>query len=515
MRRGVLEKVLLKDSTLNFFLLFFTLGYLFKYNYLSLFIFNVPLFSGLMLRNAAALLLIYGILLPLVYNRRVRYLMIAFLVLCTVFFLTTVWYSRYFGNYLSLSDILMGRGIRPVKVLLFQIGRPYDLLFLLDIILMFLLKRDRTSVPVKRLWAAVNLRRRVWVTAAAAAALLAVQIYSSYTLMGRESPFILYNRSTPAFVGVYGIVPLYAYELYMMQYVDRDKIKELESPPPDKELGLEGKEVVKGEDIVEDEQNIIAIQVESLDKKAIDYTYKGKKVTPFLSRLKEKSLYFERIYAQHVNGSFDAELSFLTSIYPINKNYGFKVNDLSEFDSLVKILNEKGYTSLAFHGNDKTFFHRQKAFPELGFDRFYSREDFSFEDRLMEVPNSTFGINDYDFFLQSFDYLEQAEEPFFGFFITVTSHTPFDFYPPDYAVEEFEEIDNILVRNYFNSLSFVDASLQMFFEKLDKAGLDENTLIVIYADHEAAIDKEEYSSHEDFNIQANMKPPEHIPLLII
>ncbi|MFP4618631.1 MAG: LTA synthase family protein [Spirochaetaceae bacterium] len=515
MERGIRRILSVKEHRLQLFLLIFTLGYLVKYNYLSVFIFNVPFAGGLIARNLVFLLLIYGIALPLIYNRRVRYLLMMFLVLLTIFCISTLWYSRYFGNYLSISDILMGRGIRPFKVLLFQIGRISDVLFLADIVALFVLNRNMDTSALGKLWAESGMRRRSLICALAAAVLLTVQIYGSQALLGREKPFLLYNRSTPAFVGVYGIIPLYAYEIYMMQFVSRDKIRELQSPAPEKEVGLNGREIEKGEEIVEERQNIIAIQVESLDERIIDHSHNGKEVTPFLNRLKKNSLYFERIYAQHVNGSFDAEFSFLTSIYPINKNYGFKINDLSKFVSLVKILKDKGYTAQAFHGNDKTFFHREKAFPELGFDAFYSREDFSFEDRLMVIDKNSFGINDYDFFLQSFDYLKQAQEPFFAFFITVTSHTPFDFYPPETVVEEFEEIENPLVRDYFQSLAFVDSSLEMFFEKLENAGLDKNTLILIYSDHEAAIDKPEYSSHEDFELRANMKPPEHIPLFII
>jgi len=191
------------------------------------------------------------------------------------------------------------------------------------------------------------------------------------------------------------------------------------------------------------------------------------------------------------------------------------VNALDSFDSLVDILKDKGYHTVAFHGNVKEFFYRDKAYEELGFDRFYSRKDF--DESIMVFPDveSTLGINDYDFFLQSAELLRQIEEPFFAFLITVSSHTPFDFYPEQMKVEEFEDIQNPLVKGYFNSASFMDSSLEMFFSKLHEYELLDDSLIIVYSDHDAGIEKEEYSSESKFMVSRPVKSPESIPLFII
>ncbi|TVR66756.1 MAG: LTA synthase family protein [Spirochaetaceae bacterium] len=259
---------------------------------------------------------------------------------------------------------------------------------------------------------------------------------------------------------------------------------------------------------------MIVIQVESLDGKLIDYRYNGVEVTPFVNSLVADSLYGTSFYAQHVNGSFDADFSLLTGLYPVNRHFTFRDHDMTRFPSLVRILRERGYQTLAFHGNDGDFFNRNTAFTELGFDRFYSLPDFDLEERFYELDHAHLGINDYDFLRQSLDYLDDAREPFFAFFITVTSHTPFTFYPEEFRVPEFEEIPSALVRDFFNSLRFTDAALEMFFRGLEARGLTENTLIIIYADHEAAIQTPVYASSIGFQIDRNIKEPEHIPLLI-
>jgi phosphoglycerol transferase MdoB-like AlkP superfamily enzyme len=219
------------------------------------------------------------------------------------------------------------------------------------------------------------------------------------------------------------------------------------------------------------------------------------------------------MYAQHVNGSFDAEFSFLTSLYPVNKNYAFKTNDMTNFNSIVKVLKKRDYQFLAFHGNKDEFFYRDKGYPEMGFSKFYHREDFSIKNA--EIGEESYlGINDYDFFDQSLKYLEQAEEPFFAFYITVTSHTPFDFYPEEYAQEEFADLKPAIVKDYFNSAYFTDQSVKHFFEKLKEKGLYEDTLFVFYSDHSSDVKKESYNSGDNFIMESNAKEPENIPLMI-
>ncbi|PUU90839.1 MAG: sulfatase [Halanaerobium sp.] len=109
-------------------------------------------------------------------------------------------------------------------------------------------------------------------------------------------------------------------------------------------------EIVGEEDLSQYHQleyikNIIVIQLKSFDQKIINYRHNNRKVAPFLNKLKENSLYFNNIYAQHVNESFDAEFSFLTSLYPRNKNYAFKTNDMSKFNSIVKVLKKEATNS--------------------------------------------------------------------------------------------------------------------------------------------------------------------------
>jgi hypothetical protein len=65
-----------------------------------------------------------------------------FLLLYTVlYFLPNLYYNRYFGNYLSYNDILMGQGFTPVSVLARQLLRAWDIFFVGDLLLLGYLTR--------------------------------------------------------------------------------------------------------------------------------------------------------------------------------------------------------------------------------------------------------------------------------------------------------------------------------------------------------------------------------------
>lgn len=497
----------------KYFLIFLLVGFLIKYNYLNLKIFNIPVFGSLFFRNLVILLVFSLIAKYLIKGQKAYVITFIAYTIFLIFFLANLWYNRYFGNYLSLADITMGQGVRPFKVLIRQLFLLKDILFIFEMpILIYLtfLKKDKTLFKSSKYKFSnsrkFKLKYKFGIAILIIILLASQLIYANY-IFEDKNIMELYQESTPAFVGVYGITPLYLAEfnyLYFNNNVKEEKEEEIEVKSDTK---------LNGEYSIDNPKNIIVIQLESFDEKIIDYKHNGKEITPFLNDLKDESLYFENFYAQHINGSFDAEFSFLTSLYPINKNYAFKENDMEEFNSMVKVLDKKGYNSIAFHGNKEEFFYRDKGYLEMGFDKFYSRKDFSAQEGKIK-DDTYFGINDYDFFDQSIEYLKDAEKPFFAFFITVSSHTPFDFYPEKEKVEEFEDISTTLVRDYFQSMAFVDKSLKMFFEKLKNNDLYKDTLFVIYSDHTADVNKEEYESGGNFSIDRNIKEPENVPLLI-
>jgi len=506
------------EKRLRYLSLLLFLSFIIKYNYLMLQIFYVPSLTVLIIRNLFFIIFYLEFIEPLLISKKIRQRLFLILMIFTIFFLSNYWYNSYFGNFLSIIDVLSGEGtgsLSMFEVLFTHIFKFWDVIFIFDLMLLGILGFNSLPdlelyyewSPGKSVLKALPLKN----SALLILILLLVQVAAGSYIMEEESPAKLYKSGSPYLVSVYGILPLYSIEAY--SYFAREEGKprpELENIPYYKKQ----KQLSSIQTLPED-TNVILIQVESLDAKIIDYRQQGKEVTPFLNDFKDRSLYFENFYAQKVNGSFDADLSTLTSLYPVNRSYVFRDIDLSSFQSLPLLLKEKGYQALAFHNNDRNFFNRAEAYPDLGFDRFYSQR--YFQEKIYPVSEERgLGVNDYDFFNSAAEIIKKAaqkDKPFFAYLISLTSHTPFNFYPKA-AAENFSEVDNNLVQNYFKSINFTDQSLENFISKLEAAGIMKNTLLVLYADHESEIKAMEYESGRDFTLWRNIKVPYHIPLLI-
>lgn len=250
-----------------------------------------------------------------------------------------------------------------------------------------------------------------------------------------------------------------------------------------------------------DEYNVIFLQVESLDAKALYLRLGGKELTPNLNRLKKEMIYFPHFFAQHRGGaSQDAELSTLFSILPVNGRSGYNSLRIEKASSLLRILKARGYTTAGFHANIGNFFNRSRLLRTSGLDVFYEKDSFS-------GSASGWNSKDRDFFQQSLSRLENLKEPFFAYFITMQSHGPFKNYGK--LSEELNlSVNEGMQADYMKTIFEVDHAIGNFMESLRARGYFENTIVFIYADHESGL---EYPSDE---YPFSPEPKEHIPLLI-
>ena len=224
-------------------------------------------------------------------------------------------------------------------------------------------------------------------------------------------------------------------------------------------------------------KNLIVVQLESLENILIGYSVNGQEVTPYLNRLVRNSIYFDNIHEQTRDGnSSDAELMFNTSLYPLERGSAFiRFGDNDYPMALPRLLKENGYTSVAIHGDNKDFWNRDSTFNSFGFDKYVSEEDFENKTKV------GMGILDEYLFDQSLKEIKGLHSPYYLFIITVTSHMPF---------EAADKVESINVENddytgkYLRCINYTDRVLGQFYERLEKSGHLDNTVIVIYGDHE-------------------------------
>lgn len=255
-------------------------------------------------------------------------------------------------------------------------------------------------------------------------------------------------------------------------------------------------------------KNIISIHLESMQNFLIGLEFNGEEVTPNLNKLVKKSLYFSNFYAQvSVGTSSDSEFTLNTSLMPTNNGTAFVSYFDREYVSIAKLLKEKGYNTFSMHANNGSFWNRDVMHKKLGYDTFYSKNSYEIDEVI------GLGLSDKSFFRQSVEKIKEINEkgkPYYGTLLMLTNHTPFsdtDKYG-EFAVDLKEVVtlengekqtvtypymEGTKLGNYFKSAHYADEALGEFLVALEENGLMENTVIMLYGDHDARLPKSDYA----------------------
>ncbi|WP_291349622.1 LTA synthase family protein [Desulfosporosinus sp.] len=225
-------------------------------------------------------------------------------------------------------------------------------------------------------------------------------------------------------------------------------------------------------------QNLIMIQVESLETSVINQKIDGQEITPNLNKLLDNSLYFSNFYEQVHNGSSsDADLMANTSVYPIRTGSTFFRFPNNSYNSLPKILREDGYNTLAIHPDKGSYWNWMPALKAMGFEKTMDEASFNTEEKI------GLGISDGSYFKQIAPIIPEQKQPFYDFMVTLTSHNPFDLPEKYRSLILSEDLDKTKLGGYFQSIRYTDEQIGIFLESLEKSGVLNNTVVVIYGDH--------------------------------
>ena len=256
-------------------------------------------------------------------------------------------------------------------------------------------------------------------------------------------------------------------------------------------------------------KNILVIHAESMMNNVIGQEFNGVPVSPTLNKISSEGMYFSNYYSQvSVGTSSDTELTFSTSLMPTKSGTAFVAYANRTYNSIPKLLTDQGYYTFSMHANKADFWNRRTMHKTLGYQRFYSKTDYT----VTPETSIGLGLSDEEFFTQSIPKLQEINEQYenwYGVMIMLTNHTPFsevDKYG-EYAVDLKETVidgngnetevtypymEGTKLGNYFKSVHYADGALGQFIEELDAAGLLDNTVLVLYGDHDARLPRADY-----------------------
>lgn len=231
---------------------------------------------------------------------------------------------------------------------------------------------------------------------------------------------------------------------------------------------------------IAEDRNVIVIQVEAMQNFVLGAFYDGQEITPNLNKLiKNDSFYFDHYYYQIGGGNTaDAEFHVNNSLFAPESNAAYMQYADNTYYGLPHLLKNKGYSgAYAYHGYIASFWNREYAYPGQGFDDYISLEDFE--------QNDVFGmgLSDRQLFTQSMELLKTYKEPFYAFYITLSSHYPYGIPIAERDIVLKPEDEQTLFGLYIQSMNYVDKCIGEFIDMLEESGLYENTMLVIYGDH--------------------------------
>ena len=264
-------------------------------------------------------------------------------------------------------------------------------------------------------------------------------------------------------------------------------------------------------------KNIIAIHAESIQTLAMEQEFNGISVTPNLNRLASEGIYFSNFYSQvSIGTSSDTEYLVSTSFMPVKSGTAFVNYSDKTYPSMYKILNENGYYTFSMHANTGDFWNRNNMYKSLGYDKFYEKNSFEIDETI------GFGLSDRSFFTQAVNIIEEisnTNDKFYGTIITLSNHTPFEdvdsygYYDVSMTVDgiTYPYLEGTKLGNYFKSVHYADKQIGMFIDLLDEKGLLEDTIIIIYGDHDARIAKSEWEYYYNYDYLNNTTLDENDP----
>lgn len=241
------------------------------------------------------------------------------------------------------------------------------------------------------------------------------------------------------------------------------------------------------ETVPEDKPNVIFLQLESfMDMNRIEGIELSENPHPYFNYLKDTypsgKLTVNALGASTANVEFEV----LTGTYI--KDYGFDEYPYKTFlrntaiETIAYDLKSLGYATTAMHNHDGSFYSRNTAYANLGFDRFIPREcmnDLEYTPAGWTKDKVLLGLIK--------DVMAQTEERDFVFAVTVQCHSKY----PKEVVEGMEytvTAGGFEDEGYVNMLSFYatqareeDEFVKALLEYL--TDYDEKTMVVIYGDH--------------------------------
>ena len=228
-------------------------------------------------------------------------------------------------------------------------------------------------------------------------------------------------------------------------------------------------------------KNVIIVQLESVQEFVINKTINGKEITPNLNKFISENIEFSNMFMQSYSTTADSEFSAVTSLYPMENGMSYSRYYSNKYDDIFTMFKNEGYDTSYMHGNYGYFWNRENVYKSFGVNHLELKNQFD------DISENIMGyLSDELLYKQAVEKLKTYNMPFFSFIVSASSHTGF-------TLDGLEDRGKISIDvgkykstffgNYLESVNYADYAFGTFIEELKNADLYDDTVILIYGDH--------------------------------
>ncbi len=253
-------------------------------------------------------------------------------------------------------------------------------------------------------------------------------------------------------------------------------------------------------------RNVVIVILESTRAQSTTPYNEDLETTPFLAKLANESLVFERAYAVVPHTSKALVASLCGVFPPLDTARTESEPGIIPARCIPDLLKERGYRTVFFQSATKEFERRPQLAKNLGYENFVAPEGMS---KVGFEETNYFGYEDNIMLEPSREWLGEngRKGPFLATYLTATGHHQY-VVPHRYGMKRFVEDEEF--NRYLNALRYQDFFLMNLIEQYKDLGLYEDTIFVVFGDHGEGFEEHGLKQHDNTIYNEGL----HIPFVI-
>lgn len=228
-------------------------------------------------------------------------------------------------------------------------------------------------------------------------------------------------------------------------------------------------------------KNVIMIMMESVGELIVNEEY----FPNFYKMYNEGWAWTNNYSPRNSCATGNNEMSGMISLYTIyNSCTANNYKNNTYFESVFNVFKNSGYSTSSMHNYTESYYSRNKIHKNMGSDVYYGVEDLGLDYTWVykEWPS------DEEFIDVAMDILleDNNDKPFMTWLTTVTSHQPYGVSSEfgDLYLDKFKDTGLPKdIQRYYSKLTVLDNALGLLLDRLESAGILDDTVIVLYGDH--------------------------------